>query len=91
MNDKSKGRLYSRKNGWENGQPIKCFHSLLIDKLPRVEDIDMNGKNGFYILNYLTKNNLGSEYTELFNNCKVYNNWYFYYGDNIEIFSQDSP
>lgn len=81
------GRFYSRKNGWDNGVPIKCFHSQIINKLPNV---DIQGKNGLSILNYLTKTSLTNDYLDLVNLCKTYNNWYFYYGDLIDIYSQES-
>lgn len=85
--DKKIGRLYSRKNGWSEGNQIKCFHSPLIEKLP---DIDLNEKNGLNILNYLHKNNLATTFVELYNICKIYSNWYFYYGEMVEINAQES-
>ncbi len=85
--DNTIGRLYSRKNGWSEGEKIKCFHSSLMNKLP---NIDLSGKNGLFILNYLHKNNLASTYSELYSNCKIYSNWYFYYGEIIEISCNDS-
>lgn len=81
------GRLYSRKNGWENGLPIKVFHSEIISKLP---NIDFEGKNSISIINYLIKNNLVEEYNDLYNNCKKYSSWYFYYGEMKELTSQES-
>ena len=77
------GRLYSRKNGWKESETIKCFHSSLMENLP--EDYDMQEKSGITILNYLHKNNLQQKYEELYNNCKTYSNWYFYYGELVEI------
>jgi hypothetical protein len=87
------GRFYSRRQGWYvneilgNGNSVKYFNSSIIDKLP---NIDLNDKDGKFILNYLKKNNLENIYNELFINSKTYINWYFYYNDNIEIFSSES-
>jgi len=88
------GRFYSRRQGWYSKEifnsidnNVKYYNSSLIDKLP---NIDVNDKDGKYILNYLKKNNLEDEYKELYKNSKIYSNWYFYYSDNIEIFSSES-
>jgi len=81
------GRFYSRRQGWENGCSVKFFNSGLIDKLP---NIDLNDKDGKYVSNYLKKNNLENEYKELYKDSKIYFNWYFYYNDNINIFSSES-
>ena len=87
------GRFYSRRQGWcveknlNDGNSVKYFNSSIIDKLP---NIDLNDKDGKYILNYLKKNNIENMYNELYINSKIYLNWYFYYGDNIEIFSSES-
>jgi hypothetical protein len=87
------GRFYSRKQGWyteqitDNENRVKYFNSDLINKLP---NIDLHDKNGKYISNYLIKNNLQNEFKELYLNSKIYFNWYFYYKDNIEIFSSES-
>jgi hypothetical protein len=81
------GRLYSRKNGWINGTVVKSFHSDLIVKLP-CDNLD--GKDGKYIYKYIEKNNITNEYTELYKLSKIYNNWVFYYGDIIDIYSQES-
>ena len=40
--------------------------------------------------NYLSKNKLENEYTELYAVSKWYANWYFYYGDDVTIFSAES-
>jgi hypothetical protein len=87
------GRFYSRRQGWRGeknlceGNNVKYFNSSIIDKLP---NIDLDDKDGKYILNYLKKNNLENEYKELCKNSKIYSNWYFYYSDDIEIFSSES-
>jgi len=81
------GRFYSRRQGWGGGNKVKYFNSSIIDKLP---NIDLYNKNGNYISDYLIKNNLQNEYKDLFTNSKIYFNWYFYYQDNIEIFSSES-
>lgn len=87
------GRFYSRRQGWygneilSSGNSVKYFNSGIIDKLP---NIDLNDKDGKFILNYLKKNNLENIYNELYMNSKTYINWYFYYNDNIEIFSSES-
>ena len=80
------GRLYSRKNGWENGIPVKSFNSSLLDNLP---SIDLQDKTGNYIYNYLKKNNLENDYEKLFIESNIYNNWYFYYGELISITSTE--
>jgi hypothetical protein len=81
------GRFYSRRQGWENGHSVKYFNSGLIHNLP---NINLNDKDGKYISNYLIKNNLQNEYKELYLDSKIYNNWFFYYGDNLKIFSTES-
>ena len=88
------GRFYSRRQGWyskeiinNTNNSVKYYNSSIIDKLP---NIDLNDKDGKYISNYLKINNLENEYKELCRNSKIYLNWYFYYSDNIEIFSSES-
>jgi len=88
------GRFYSRRQGWYSKEIlntvdncVKYYNSGLIDKLP---NIDLNDKDGKYISNYLKKNNLENEYKELYMESKIYSNWYFYYNDDIEIFSSES-
>lgn len=88
------GRFYSRRQGWYSNEilntidnSVKYYNSSLIDKLP---NIDLNDKDGKYIINYLKKNNLENEYKELYMESKIYSNWYFYYNDNIKIFSSES-
>ena len=88
------GRFYSRRQGWHGKEIlnntnncVKYFNSSIIDKLP---NIDLNDKDGKYISNYLKINNLDNEYKELCRDSKIYINWYFYYNDNIEIFSSES-
>jgi len=88
------GRFYSRRQGWYSKEIlnsvdncVKYYNSGLIDKLP---NIDLNDKDGKYIINYLKKNNLENEYKELYMESKIYSNWYFYYNDNIKIFSSES-
>ena len=88
------GRFYSRRQGWcgkdifnTKENCVKYFYSSMIDKLPNINLYDKDGK---YISNYLRKNNLENEYKELYTNSMIYTNWYFYYNDNIEIFSSES-
>jgi hypothetical protein len=88
------GRFYSRRQGWcgkeiSNSKEncVKYYNSGIIDKLP---NINLDDKDGKYISNYLKKNNLENEYKELYMNGMIYINWYFYYNDNIEIFSLES-
>jgi hypothetical protein len=88
------GRFYSRKQGWcgkkifnTKENLVKYYNSGIIDKLP---NINLDDKDGKYISNYLKKNNLENEYKELYINSMIYINWYFYYNDNIEIFSSES-
>jgi len=87
------GRFYSRRQGWNsdkilnNQNSVKYFNSSIIDNLP---NIDLNDKDGKYILNYLKRNNLENVYNDLYTKSKTYINWFFYYNDNIEIFSSES-
>jgi hypothetical protein len=81
------GRFYSRRQGWNNGNSVKYFNSSIIDKLP---NIDLYDKDGKYRSNYLKKNNLVNVYNELYLESIKYNNWYFYYGENIKIYSTES-
>lgn len=88
------GRFYSRRQGWcckeilnTIDNCVKYYYSGILDKLP---NIDLNDKDGKYILNYLKKNNLENEYKELYTKSKIYSNWYFYYNENINIFSSES-
>jgi hypothetical protein len=85
------GRLYSRRQGWlgseEKEKCVKFFHSGILSNLP---PIDLQDRDGKYISNYLSKNKLENEYNELYANSKWYENWYFYYGDDITIFSAES-
>ena len=81
------GRFYSRRQGWSGGNIVKHFNSCIVNKLP---EINMNDKDGAFISNYLKKNNIENDYSELFNESKNHSNWYFYYGDDVEIFSSES-
>ena len=88
------GRFYSRRQGWyskeilnNTNNSVKYYNSSIIDKLP---NIDLNDKDSKYISNYLKINSLENEYKELCRNSKIYLNWYFYYSNNIEIFSSES-
>jgi hypothetical protein len=94
------GRFYSRRQGWceeKNGcgkeilnninNCVKYYNSGIIDKLP---NIDLHDKDGKYISNYLKNNNLENEYKQLYKDSIIYFNWYFYYNDNINIFSSES-
>ena len=85
------GRFYSRRQGWlgseEEEKRVKYFNSDLVSNLPTINLQDRDGK---YISNYLSKNKLENEYSELYANSKRYMNWYFYYGDDVTIFSAES-
>jgi hypothetical protein len=81
------GKFYSRRQGWNGGNKVKYFNSSIINKLP---EINLDDKDGKYISNYLKKNNLENEYKELYSDSKIYSNWYFYYSDDIKIFSSES-
>lgn len=88
------GRFYSRRQGWCGKEilntidnSVKYYYSSILDKLP---NIDLDDKDGKYISNYLKKNNLENEYIELCKYSKIYSNWYFYYSENINIFSSES-
>lgn len=90
------GRFYSRRQGWigtelgiseEKEKCVKFFHSGILSNLP---PIDLQDRDGKYISNYLSKNKLENEYNELYANSKQYANWYFYYGDDVTIFSAES-
>ena len=87
------GRFYSRRQGWigtEEEKYVKYFNSGLVTNLPNLSTINLQDKDGKYISNYLSKNKLENEYSELYTNSKLYMNWYFYYGDDITIFSTES-
>jgi hypothetical protein len=58
-----------------------------VNKLP---EININDKNGAFVTKYLKTNNIETEYSELFNESEIHSNWYFYYGDDVEIVSSDS-
>ena len=81
------GRFYSRRQGWSGGNRVKYFNSRIVNKLP---DINLNDKNGASISKYLTKNNIENEYSELLNESKLNSNWYFYYGEEVAMFSCES-
>jgi len=85
------GRLYSRRQGWlgseEKEKCVKFFNSGILSNLPL---IDLQDRDGKYISNYLSKNKLENEYNELYATSKQYANWYFYYGDDVTIFSAES-
>ena len=81
------GRFYSRRQGWSGGNRVKYFNSCVINKLP---DLNLNDKNGAFVSKYLKQNNIENEYSELFNESKLNSNWYFYYGDDVDMFSSDS-
>ena len=85
------GRFYSRRQGWLGTDEEKCvkyFNSGILSNLPTINLQDRDGK---YISNYLRKNKLEDEYTDLYADSKRYANWYFYYGDDtMKIFSTES-
>ena len=85
------GRFYSRRQGWlgseEKEKCVKYFNSGILSNLPTINLQDRDGK---YISNYLSKNKLEDEYTDLYADSKRYANWYFYYGDDVTIFSTES-
>lgn len=85
------GRFYSRRQGWlgseEKEKCVKYFNSGILSNLPTINLQDRDGK---YISNYLSKNNLEDEYTDLYADSRRYANWYFYYGDDVTIFSTES-
>lgn len=85
------GRFYSRRQGWmgtEEEKYVKYFNSGLLTNLP--PSINLQDRDGKYISNYLSKNKLENEYNELYTNSNLYTNWYFYYGDDVTIFSAES-
>lgn len=87
------GRFYSRRQGWigtEEEKYVKYFNSGLLTNLPNLPTINLQDKDGKYISNYLSKNKLENEYNELYTNSKLYTNWYFYYGESVNIFSAES-
>ena len=88
------GRFYSRRQGWlgseEKEKCVKFFNSGLLTNLPNLPTINLQDRDGKYISNYLSKNKLENEYTELYANSKQYANWYFYYGDDVTILSAES-
>lgn len=90
------GRFYSRRQGWigtvgtEEEKYVKYFNSGLLTNLPNLPTINLQDKDGKYISNYLSKNKLENEYNELYTNSNLYTNWYFYYGESVNIFSAES-
>ena len=87
------GRFYSRRQGWMGTEEEKCvkyFNSNLLTNLPNLPTINLQDRDGSYISKYLTKNKLENEYNELYTNSNLYTNWYFYYGENVNIFSAES-
>ena len=91
------GRFYSRRQGWigtvgseEKENYVKYFNSGLLTNLPNLQTINLQDRDGKYISNYLSKNKLENEYNELYANSKQYANWYFYYGESVNIFSAES-
>ena len=85
------GRFYSRRQGWlgtHKENCVKYFNSGLLSNLPTT--IELQDRDGKYVSNYLSKNKLENEYTELYANSKQYANWYFYYGDDVTIFSAET-
>ena len=74
------GRLYSRICGWQNGAPVKFYHSAIITVFPK-QKCDIDGKNGTYIIKYMDKIGISDEYSDAYNICKTYPSWYFYYGE----------
>jgi hypothetical protein len=87
------GRFYSRRQGWmgtEEEKYVKYFNSGLLTNLPNLPTINLQDRDGKYISNYLSKNKLENEYNELYTNSNLYTNWYFYYGENVNIFSAES-
>jgi len=80
------GHLYSRENGWTNGATVKYFNSSVITNIPNIDEINLDGKRGNWIIKHIDKN----IYPQLFNECSVYSGYWFYYGDEIVITSQES-
>ena len=80
------GRLYSRENGWTNGTMVKYFNSSVITNIPNIDEINLDGKKGNWIIQHIDKN----KYPQLFNECSVYGGYWFYYGDDIVITSCES-
>jgi hypothetical protein len=80
------GRLYSRENGWNNGITVKYFNSSVITNIPNIDEINLDGKKGSWIIKHVDKN----IYPQLFNECSVYGSYWFYYGDELNITSQES-
>ena len=87
------GRFYSRRQGWmgsEEEKYVKYFNSGLLTNLPNLPTINLQDRDGKYISNYLSKNKLENEYGELYTSSNLYTNWYFYYGESVNIFSAES-
>jgi hypothetical protein len=87
------GRFYSRRQGWlgtEEEKYVKYFNSGLLTNLPNLPTINLQDRDGKYISNYLSKNKLENEYNELYTKSNLYTNWYFYYGESVNIFSAES-
>jgi hypothetical protein len=80
------GRLYSRICGWENGIPVKFYNTEII-KIFGKGILNIDGKTGLFISNYMEKNDIMGEYPETYMICKTYPTWYFYYGESKNITS----
>jgi hypothetical protein len=78
------GRLYSRQCGWEHGTPVKFYNSQIITVFSK-EIHNIDGKTGFYIINFMEKNGLIDTFIDAYNILKIYPSWYFYYGENKNI------
>lgn len=74
------GRLYSRICGWQNGTPVKSYNSDIITIFPK-DVCDIDGKSGSFITKYMDKNGLSEIYKDAYKMCKIYQSWYFYYGE----------
>ena len=68
-------------------EDLEILNNEFIIKLPCY---NLDDKDGKYIYKYIEKNNMINEYTELYRLSKLYNNWFFYYGEAIDIYSQES-
>ena len=73
------GRFYSRRCGWNDAEPIKCFHSRLFFTENNNLD-DLSGGN------ILAMENIEEEIRDF---AKIHKDWYFYYGD-TKIITQGS-
>ena len=75
-----KGRFYSRRTGWEGGYPVKCYYSPILE----TSNNELENKSGKEIMNIKNIENSIKHFA-----C-IYQDWYFYYGEDKIIYQSSS-